>query len=257
MINRPDFENAYGWNPANSNYKDGNKSIGTIYLTGAGFYKRPFTGIGIDSQFGWEEMVWYKQPTRTRDFSFKNIDDIDVGLVARCEINIKYLNYQDYIDLRKIIARERRFKVDFFNVDTGEWISRDMYCSENSRSKLFTLKQSLIGVVDCVIKFVGTNLDSNIVTDSDGTIKAEGNTTITYNLNGGSVVSGTSAPSTEKVTQSTQVELASANNLVPPSGYSSFDYWANMNGSTIVGKYGATQSITVWEDLNLVAQWKK
>ena len=253
MLNTPDFNNAYGWNPKNSNYKEGNESIGTVYLTGAGFSERAFTGVGTDSQFGWEEMVWYKQPTRQMDFSFRNIDDIKVGLVARCEINIKYLNYQDYMDLRKIIARERRFKVKFFNVDTGEWITRDMYCSENSRSKLFTLKQSLIGVVDCVIKFVGTNLDTEQVAGSDGQFQTIGDKYITYNLNGGSVQeNGVYPTNKEGITQATQVEIASVLDLIPPSGYNSFSHWETSSGQ----KYFPTQSVTLWESLDLTAVWQ-
>ena len=248
MINRPDFENAYGWNPANSNYKEGNESIGTIYLTGAGFTDRPFRGVGIDSQFGWEEMVWYKQPTRQMDFSFRNIDDIKVGLVARCEINIKYLNYQDYMDLRKIIARERRFKVKFFNVDEGKWIARDMYCSENSRSKLFTLKQSLIGVVDCVIKFVGTNLDSDTIVGSDDRLNSIGNKYIRYKNNGQDVAE----LNREGITQSSQVEIASGSNLTIPSGKNSFSHWETPSGQ----KYFPTQSVTLWESLDLTAVWQ-
>ena len=253
MINNPDFENAYGWNPANSNYKEGNESIGTIYLTGAGFDRRPFRGVGVDSQFGWEEMVWYKQPTRVRDFSFRNIDDTDVGLVARCEINLKYLNYQDYIDLRKIIGRERRFKVRFFNVDEGKWITRDMYCSENSRSKLFTLKQSLIGVVDCVIKFVGTNLDSDTIIGSDDRLNSIGKKHITYNLNGGLVKENVVFETNkEGITQASQVEISSVLDLTPPSGYNSFSHWETPSGQ----KYFPTQSVTLWESLDLTAVWQ-
>lgn len=248
MINNPDFENAYGWNPANSNYKEGNESIGTIYLTGAGFDRRPFRGVGVDSQFGWEEMVWYKQPTRTQDFSFSNIDDIRVGLVARCEINIKYLNYQDYIDLRRIIARERRFKVRFFNVDSGKWIDRDMYCSENSRSKLFTLKQSLVGVVDCVIKFVGTNLDVETIVGSDNEHETVGKNYIKYKNNGVEVTS----LNEKGITQATQVVIASGANLSIPSGENHFSHWKTSSGQ----KYFPSQSITLWESLDLEAVWE-
>ena len=242
MVNTPDFKNGYGWNPKNENYKDGNKSIGTIYLTGAGYVRRPFSGVGIDSQFGWEEMVWYKQPTRTRDFSFRNIDDIVVGLVARCEINVKYMNYDDFLALRKIVARERRFSVEFFNVDEGKWITRDMYCSESSRKTLFTLKQSLVGVVDCVIKFVGTNLDANTIV---------GTKTVTYHLNGGS---GTT-PAQGKYTPATQVTLATTDGIIAPSG-THFKCWSTMSGATVTGSYGAGQSITLWQSLDLYAQWE-
>lgn len=248
MINTPDFNNAYGWNPTNSNYKQGNESIGTIYLTGAGFFERPFKGIGSDSQFGWEEMVWRKQPNRIGDsFAFSNIDDIKVGLVARCEINIKYLNYQDYMDLRKIIARQRRFKVKFFDVDTATWITRDMYCSENSRNRLLSLKQSLIGIIDCVVKFVGTNLDIDTIVGSDDRLRSVGNKYIRYINNGESLTT----LNREGITQATQIEIASGLNLTIPNGKNSFSHWETPSGQ----KYFPTQSITLWESLDLTAVW--
>lgn len=251
MLNTPDFNNAYGWNPKNSNYKEGNESIGTIYLTGAGFFERPFKGIGSDSQFGWEEMVWRKQPNRIGDsFAFTNIDNIKVGLVARCEINIKYLNYQDYIDLRKIIGRERRFKVKFFDVDTATWITRDMYCSENSRSKLFTLKQSLIGVVDCVIKFVGTNLDGDTIIGSDDRLNFVGDKYINYYTILNTVDSSLSKSG---ITQATQVTIANGKDIVPPIGETRhFSHWITESGQI----YFPSQSITLWESLDLYPVWE-
>jgi hypothetical protein len=250
MANTPNYNNSIKFNEMSDENGNIIGSIGSIYITGAGFVNREFKGVGIDSQFGWEEMVWYKSPTRTKDFSFKNIDDINVGLVARCEINIKYMDIDDFMALRKIVARQRHFEVTFFNVDEGKWITRDMYCSESSRSKLFTLKQSLIGVLDCSIKLVGTNLDLKTIISPDGTIRSN-TKTVTYHLNGGS---GTT-PTTQSELAGTQIQIADIENIVAPSG-KHFKYWSTMQDGTITGSYRAGQSLTLWNNMVLYAQWE-
>lgn len=221
-------------------------SMGSIYITGGGFIRREFKGIGTNSQFGWEEMVWYKTPTRTQDFSFRGLDDYKVGLIARCEITIPYGNIQDFIDLRRIVARERHFLVTFFNVDEGKWVTRDMYCTESSRDKLFTLKQSLIGAINISVKLVGTNLD--LARNGDGSLQKK---TITYNLNGGT---GTT-PASVSVDRGTQITLPTTSGITAPSG-KHFVCWSTMDGQEVTGSYTAGQATTIWEDLNLFAQWE-
>lgn len=221
-------------------------SLGSIYITGGGFIKREFKGIGTTSQFGWEEMVWYKSPTRTQDFSFRNLDDVKVGLVARCEITIPYYDIQDFIDLRKIIARERHFLVTFFNVDEGKWVTRDMYCTESSRDKLMTLKQSLIGTFNITVKLVGTNLD--LARDSNGKLLEK---TVTYNLNGG----GGTPPATKSYARGENVVLATSEGFTAPSG-KHFVNWVTMKDGDVTGSYIAGSSTTLWEDLTLYAQWE-
>ena len=235
------FSNAYGWNPDNSNYVEGNESIATIYLTGGGYVDEPFKGMAPDSQFGWQEMVWKKTPSRNAtNFAFTNMDNTDVGLVARCEFNIKYMEYDEFIKLRQIIARERRIKARFFDVDSKSWITRDMYCTESSRAKLHTLKQSLVGVVDCVVKLVATNMDL-----------MENEYTISYNLNGGS---GT-VPNSMVVSDGEQITISSGETITPPEG-KSLKYWVTKNGNQIIGYYKPNQSTTVWKNMELYAFWE-
>lgn len=240
-MTRPDYNKAIKFSQMADENGEIVGSLGTVYLTGGGFYRRPFTGIGVNSQFGWQEMVWKKTPTRSGTFEFVNIDSIDVGLVARCEIVIPYNNIQDYMDLRKIIARERYFKAMFFDVDEGIWIEREMYCSENSKNQLFILGQSLIGVRDITVKLVGTNRDAN-----------KQPLTVSYNLNGGT-------GNIDSVSLNTGDELAIANpnnlNVVAPTG-KSFDHWETRteDGDTM-GEYHAGQETTVWNNMILYAVW--
>lgn len=236
-----DYKNSYGWNPDSANYKQGNKSIASIFLTGGGYVNYELKSIHPDSQFGWQDLVWKSTPTRdAKTFAFTNIDDIDVGLVARCEIKVQYLNYEDFKILRNIIARERHFTVRFFDVDEGNWITRDMYCTESSKDKLFTLNQSLLGAMGVSIKLVATNTDINITTH-----------TVKYNLNGGT---GTS-PETITIDRGDQLKLDSGENLIAPTG-KHLTYWVTKKGETITGYYVPSQSISIWKDLDLYAYWE-
>ena len=240
-MTRPDYDRAIKFTQMAD--KDGEivGSLGTIYLTGGGFYRRPFSGVGVNSQFGWQEMVWKKTPNRGGDFAFTNINDIDVGLVARCEIVIPYNNIQDYMDLRKIIARERYFKARFFDVDEGQWVEREMYCSENSRNQLFILGQALIGVRDITIKLVGTNRDVD-----------QNPITVSYNLNGGSG----NIPS-EEISKGDEIVIANPSefSVTAPSGRH-FDHWeTRTTDNETMGEYHAGQETTVWDNMTLYAVW--
>jgi hypothetical protein len=174
------------------------------------------------------------------------LDNVKVGLVARCEITIPYYDIQDFIDLRKIVARERHFLVTFFNVDEGKWVTRDMYCTENSRDKLLTLKQSLIGSFNITVKLVGTNLD--LARDSNGKLLEK---TVSYNINGGTGVN----PTTQSFSRGTNVNIATSEGIVAPSG-KHFVCWSTMKDGEITGSYVAGSSTTLWEDLVLYAQWE-
>ena len=218
------------------------KSIGTIYITGGGLYKEPFTGIDPASRFGWKELVWKTSPSRGGDFAFSNMDNIDVGLVARCEINIKYMDIDKYMKLRKAVARERYFWVDFFDIDEGKWQHREMYCSENTTSKFLMLKKHLIGHMDFALKFVGTNRDV-------------GAPSVTVNYYS-SYPSG-ALIETKTVSWGDQIKTVSDSVLTQPTTGTVL-YWNryNVNGDKI-GVYGANQSTTVWESMNLYASWEK
>lgn len=224
------------------------KSIGTIYLTGGGFIDRPFKGIGADSRFGWQQLVWKKEPTRSLASNFTNMDDIDVYLIPRCEITINFANIHDYMDLRSILGRERYFYAEFFDTDSGEWVRREMYCSENDIKKFFTLGQKLIGAMEYTIKLVGTNNDIK----EDGTLDKQ--YTISYNANGGS---GTI--DSQLVKWGGQATIADSSALTAPTGMS-FKCWEQRtvgSGETIVnGYYAPNQKTTIWGDKNLYAVWE-
>lgn len=235
----PDYKNAI------------KEDIGAIYITGGGFINREFRGIGRDSKLGWQELVWSSSPTRALNFAFSDMDNTDVGLVARCELNLKYMNIQDYMDLRKIVARERHFMVKFFDVDEGKWVTRDMYCTESSMSQLYNMKQSLIGVIDCTIKFVGTNLD--LETTYKDNIDQDNNISFTMTYNYGSFQLPYDKDGfIEKKGWGDSLKLPEY------SGLSKGSYkWVCRKGgagSEKLGEYLPTQTVTIWDNMNFYAE---
>lgn len=238
MFNRPDLEKSYDFSQ---------DSIGKIYITGGGFVGREFQGVGSDSMFGWEELVWKKTPNRSAgSFAFTNMDNIEVGLVAQCEVIIPFTDYESYKAMRKIL-KERRVDVRFFNADEGKWITRNMYCTENSKSKFFMLQRHLLGVRDYKLKFVGTNLDLEGISDTKGAFKYEiPKRTVKYN---------DSKASTLSVDKGDQISIKSSTTDTVPSG-KHFAGWVDKEGDTIIGYYSPEQSITVWKNLNLYTWWK-
>ena len=210
---------------------NGQPTLGTIYINGI-----PFKGIADDSALGWEEFVWAEEPSRSNSFAFENMDDIDVGLVARCEVNFKYFNIQDFMKFREAI-KQRHFMVKFFNVDTGEWIEREMYCSQSERQKLFYFNPELVGVLNFTIKLVATNRD---------VVQQQNTKTISYNANGYNIT----VSSADTVNYGDQYVLPSAPAL---TGYT-FDHWdtkGDGSGSGSGWKYNEGQSITIFKDITL------
>lgn len=232
-MNRPNIEKAYDFS---------NKSISRIYITGGGYVRREFKGASPTSMFGWDEFSWASSPTRSSDyFAMTNIDQKKVGLIPRCEINIKYLNYEDYVALRRIF-KERHFLVEFFNADDMKWVTRDMYVTENTKSRFYTLDQKLIGVLDMSIKLVGTNNDVADTVGKDGKfvvkqLKVQYDGASEYNI---------------ESPYGSQVTLSGDQNEIFASSSHHLAGWITKNSQGVTtGRYLPKQSITLWKDLYL------
>lgn len=209
--------------------KDSN--LDKIYINGV-----EFKGIARDSALGWEDFVWAEDPTRSNAFAFENMDDIDVGLVARCEVNFKYFNINDFIKFREAI-KQRYFQVKFFNVDTCQWMQREMYCSKSERKKLHYFNPRLLGVLDFSVQLVATNRD----------VMNRGPVTISYNSNGGS-----GSISSEQIVWAEQYTTNDGSNFSKPGqSLSSWNTKPDGSGWT----YLPTQSFTAFKDLTLYAIW--
>lgn len=182
------------------------RDLDTIYITGGGYIDYPFKGISRDSAMGWEEAVWGGDLTRSQDFVLTNIDDVNFGLVARCEISYKYMNIQDYKALMQI-SKQRTCRVTFYNREKAEWeVAREMSFTGNELGKLYAFGTDYLGVTDISIKLVATNRDKEDLISSI--------CRVTYNPNGGS-----GNIESQTATWSDGFKLSDGNNFTPPSGF--------------------------------------
>lgn len=220
------------------------RDIDKVYLTGAGYVDYPFAGIARDSAMGWNETVWGGDLTRSTDFVMTNIDDVDFGLVARLELSYKYMNVQDYKVLNEI-ATQRVCYATYFNRQKGQWVIRqEMAFTGNELEKLHTYGAKYLGELGIKIKLVATNRDR---------IDIIGNSfSITLNANGGT------DNRTDKPEYGKTFRWSSAFKL-PASGFTRTGYaftgW-NTAADGTGGSYLLGQSITIWDNTTLYAQWR-
>lgn len=218
-----------------------NVDLDTVYITGGGFIRYPFKGVARDSALGWNEAVWGANLSRSKNLVLTNIDKVSFGLVARVELNFKFMNLKDYEVLMKL-AQERVVVVDYVNRETGERVSQEMSFTKNSLKSIYGFGNKFIGVQDVSISLVATNRDKA------GLIKSQ--FTITYNNNGGN-----GSIDSKSAYWSDMVKLsANEGDAMTKSGHHIKEWNTKADGSG--ASYGLGQHITLWKDLELFAIWE-
>lgn len=216
-------------------------NLDTIYITGAGYINRAFKGVGRDSAWGWEEPVFGGNLTRSTNLVLQNIDTVNFGLVARVELNFKYMNISDYIALCQM-AKQRTVMVNFFNRETGERQTQEMAFTENSIGQLYAFRTDYLGILDVSIKLVATNRDKENLINTG--------ITISYDSNG-----GTGSISSQSATWSDEVKLSDGEGFTySDSGYHIKEWNTSKDGTG--SAYGLSQRITVWKSMKLYAIWE-
>ena len=223
------------------------ENLDTIYITGAGYINRAFKGVGRDSAWGWEEPVFGGNLTRSANLVLQNIDTVNFGLVARVELNFKYMNISDYIALCQM-AKQRTVMVNFFNRETGERQTQEMAFTENSIGQLYAFRKDKItnylGILDVSIKLVATNRDRENVINTD--------IRIVYNHNDG----GSGSIPYQSAKWSDEVKLSDGEGFTySDSGYHIKEWNTSKDGTG--SAYGLSQRITVWKSMTLYAIWEK
>ena len=214
-----------------------NADMDTIYLTGAGYVNYPFKGISRESALGWNEPVWGSDLNRGLNLVMDNIDTVEYGMVARCEVSFKYMNIKDYKVLCKI-SKQRVCYANFFDRETGQRVSQEMAFTGNEIAKLYKFNTDYLGVLDASIKLVATNRDR--VNEISATH------TISYNANG-----GTGLITSNSVKWAGQLQLPSSG--VTKSGSTLLGWNTQANGYGADYKLG--QQVTIFGNLGLYAQW--
>lgn len=210
--------------------------INAVYITGAGYTRKAFTGLGRDSM-GWNETVWGGKLNRSNTFALENIDDIDIGQVPQCTLVFKYMKIEDYIVMQKLL-KERHLIVDYFDFDLGQRVTHEMAITGNERKKFYSMRNYINGACDFTIKLVGTNRDFEYV-----------DKTITYMPNG--ATTGSQKVENYQVTQQVTIDNGSE---YSKTGYHLKEWNTKADGTGAT--YGASQSITLWQSLVLYAIWE-
>ena len=213
--------------------------LNTIYISGAGYVDYPFRNIDRESQLGWDAPVWGSSLKRTLGFTLETVDSAAFGAVARVELNLKYLNNEDYKVLADM-SKERVVYVTYFNRETGKWVERqEMSFTSQEIEKLYATNTNYIGVFNTKIKLVATNRD-----------KAEKTYTIKLNSN---YTGSTEAAVVATANWCEGFELS--DDIFTQSG-KSIKYWST-TADTLGGKtYLANSLLTVTDDLELYAIWE-
>lgn len=218
--------------------------INTVYITGAGYIREAFTGLGRDS-IGYNEVVWAANLTRSNAFTLENIDDVDFGYVPQCQLHFPYMNIDEFVKLQKIL-RERHVIVDYFDVDLGKRVVHEMAITKNERKRLYSRMNFIDGVYDFSVTLVGTNRDEEVLKKC----------TIKYYANGGEgqiaeQESGDGLLENYRFTD--QVKLSDGKGF-KKSGYHLESWNTEPDGSG--DRYLPNSSITISDDLELYAIWE-
>lgn len=215
--------------------------LDTIYITAGGYIRYPFRGISTDSVWGINETVWGGDLTRSRKtFAFQNIDDVEFGIVPRCEISFKYLNVQDYLVLCKM-AQQRTMSVDFFNRDLGRRQTLEMAMTNQERGNLYHYgADEYIGNFNIKIKLVATNRE---IAGNEGLIFS-----VVYDYNGGI---GTLPANASGIAWSKEYTVGTPDNLRKVGG-KNFTHW-NTKADGSGESYLPGQGLTIWKNYHLYA----
>lgn len=243
-------------NTGSQNPIESGKGVDVIYLTGGGYVNYPFRGIANDSKLGWEEAVWSGSLTRSTDFVMTNILDVAFGLVARLELNFKYMNVQDYKVLCAI-GKQRVCYATYYNRETCEWVQgQEMAFTGQELDRLYAFGTDYLGVLNASVKLVATNRDKA------GLIKS--NLTISYNVNGGTITkNGSSFGSLPSQTAkwSDNVEFwggtfqsGGDTYSIGKSGFVLKEWNTKSDGTGLA--YEPSQNVTVYKDMSLYAIWE-
>lgn len=220
------------------------EDINTVYITGGGYVREAFTGLGRDSM-GWNETVWGGKLNRSNTFALENIDDVDIGQVPQCTLVFKYMKIEDFIKMQKLL-KERHLVVDYFDFDLGKRVIHEMAITGNERKRFYSMSNYVNGVCDFTIKLVGTNRDEDVLTKY----------TIEYDSNGGTGTIADIEYANGKLpgyVYTTQVKLSSGKGF-KKEGYHLASWNTSADGSG--DSYLPNQSTTIYQDLYLYAIWE-
>lgn len=118
--------------------------------------------------------TYVEEPGRSNSGAMTDINEYDTFIVPRCKASFSFMTIKEYKRLCNAIM-SNEFVVEYFDKQFGKRVSNFMYCEPEEASKLYSLGDKAIGVLDYKISFIGTlnDLDTFFVkyVAGEGTIK--------------------------------------------------------------------------------------
>lgn len=140
--------------------------LGSINVNGEKFNVAEITTLNTKT--------YVEEPGRSNNGAMTDINEYDTFIVPRCKASFSFMTIKDYQRLCSAIM-SNEFVVEYFDKQFGQNVSHFMYCEPEEASKLYSLGDKAIGVLDYTISFIGTlnDLDSFKVryVAGEGTIK--------------------------------------------------------------------------------------
>lgn len=115
-----------------------------------------FKGIGRGMLKCTNQLNYKTSPSRQNEGSMRNLNDYDSFVVPSVEIGFLYINYEDFLNLRKLLLTKRAFMVRYFDVDFGRYVVHEMYAHPDELKDFLNRGTDVMGLQNFKITLVGT-----------------------------------------------------------------------------------------------------
>lgn len=115
-----------------------------------------FKGIGRGMLKCTNQLNYKTSPSRQNEGSMRNLNDYDSFVVPSVEIGFLYINYEDFLNLRKLLLTKRAFMVRYFDVDFGRYVIHEMYAHPDELKDFLNRGTDVMGLQNFKITLVGT-----------------------------------------------------------------------------------------------------
>lgn len=115
-----------------------------------------FGGLGHRMLKTQNQLTYNTSPSRQTDGSMENINDYDSFILPKVELGFKFIDYETYQNLRRLLLAKRTFEVTYYDKDFNEFVTHEMYAEPDDLTNFFNLGEKIIGSEDFVVRFIAT-----------------------------------------------------------------------------------------------------
>lgn len=115
-----------------------------------------FGGLGHRMLKTQNQLTYNTSPSRQTDGSMENINDYDSFILPKVELGFKFIDYETYQELRRLLLAKRTFDVTYYDKDFNDFVKHEMYAEPDDLTNFFNLGEMIIGSEDFVVRFIAT-----------------------------------------------------------------------------------------------------